>query len=190
MSKLRHWLSELFARRYSMSERRMFAFLRQNVLFRQLSDHELMAFVPHLYERVYGKNEVIFFRNDPSQAFYLIKQGRVRLTLDTDTGFERLVVLSRYHYFGENAFLYRSNRLYNAVSISERTEVYAIPQVHLSEIFEDEPDIRSKILEALAGTYAQQLHRVFRAYSAAYGFFDLGRVCFAKPEDEAEDAEL
>lgn len=165
----------------------MFAFLRQNLLFRHLKDEELIEFLPHIYERVYGKDEVIFFRNDPSQAFYMIKTGRVMLTLDTSDNFEKLITLSRYNYFGENALMNRKNRMYNAISLSEKTQVYAIPQVHMAEIFEDEPEIRYKIIEALAEVYEQNLSNIFRAYSTSFGFFDLGQVCFSgfgNSEDE------
>lgn len=156
----------------------MFAFLRQNQLLRHLTDEELIAFLPHIYERVYGKNEVIFFRNDPSQAFYLIKTGRVMLTLDTGDRFEQLAVLSRYDYFGENTLMDRKSRIYNAVSATENTQVYAIPKIHLTEIFEDNAQLRAKVIERLASVYESNLSNIFKAYSTSFGFFDLGKVCF------------
>lgn len=196
LNTLIKWLSGLqftynpFARHYSPSERRMFSFLRQNILLRTLTDEELVVLIPHIYERVYQKNEVIFFRNDPSQAFYIIRTGRVMLTLDTGDRFEKLITLSRYNYFGENALMNETSRAYNAISVSEKTEIYAIPQVHLTEIFEDEPQIRAKITEALATVYERQLGNIFRAYSESFGFFDLGRVCFGTFHKTSTEDEL
>ncbi|MEM6297258.1 MAG: cyclic nucleotide-binding domain-containing protein [Bacteroidota bacterium] len=186
LSKFQQYLNP-FSRRFSPAELAMFDFLRQNPLFETLSNEELLNFLPHLYERTFAKDEVIYFRNDPSQAFYMIKKGRVMLALDTQDSFEKLVTLSRYHYFGEDALLTRRKRNYNAVSAKDDTKVYAIPHAHLMEVFDDHPKMHAKISKALATVYEGQIGSIFRAYSRSFGFFDLGKASFADFLEERKE---
>ena len=43
-------------------------------------------FVPYLYPRKYKKDEVVFFRDDPSQALYIVKREKLRSILILMTG--------------------------------------------------------------------------------------------------------
>ena len=62
-----------FARKYSSQDKILMNFLRKMLLFSCLTDEELMVFLPNLYTRNYSKDEIVFFRNDPSQALYIVK---------------------------------------------------------------------------------------------------------------------
>jgi CRP/FNR family transcriptional regulator, cyclic AMP receptor protein len=57
-----------FRKTYSVKELNIFRFLAKNALFAKLSKREMALFLPYLHVRRYERNEVVFFRNDPSRA--------------------------------------------------------------------------------------------------------------------------
>ncbi len=169
-------LRNIFAKQYSPKEKVLFRFLRQSKLFEKLTDDELDDFVPFLNVRSYQKNEVIFFRNDPSQALYIIKSGEIMLNLDVQDKFEELIVIYKGESFGDNALIEGARRNYNAICNSEVCELYALPQVNILNIFEENVEVKAKILQAFAYYYDQYLSNVFKAYRDTFSFFDLSEA--------------
>ncbi len=169
-------LWNIFAKQYSAKEKVLFRFLRQSKLFEKLTDDELAEFVPFLNIRKYAKNEAIFFRNDPSQALYIIKAGEVMLNLDVQEKFEELIVIYKGESFGDNALIEGARRNYNAICNSETCEVYVLPQVNILTIFEENIEIKAKVLQAFSFYYDQYLSNVFKAYRDTFSFFDLSEA--------------
>jgi CRP-like cAMP-binding protein len=168
-----------FARRYTKTERVMMDSLRQHSLFSPLNDEEIFEFLPHLYQREYGKDEVIYFRNDPCQAFYIVKSGIVELNLDIEDKFETIVSLEPGRFFGENSLMPETRRMYNAISRSSKTSLLIIPQVNTIEIFEENPIIKAKILASLSQHYYKMLSGFITNYRNSFAFFDL-RIAIEK----------
>jgi CRP/FNR family transcriptional regulator, cyclic AMP receptor protein len=166
---------DIFAKRFSPKERAFFKFLRTNKLFESLTDEELSEFQPYFHLRKYEQNEVVFFRNDPSQALYLIRNGRVLLNIDIQDKFENLSSLSDGMSFGDDALLPNTLRNYNAICISEPCEIYVLPQVSIFDIFSD-VEIKTKMMEAYASECEQYLSAIFKMYRETFGFFDLGQA--------------
>jgi CRP-like cAMP-binding protein len=166
----------LFAKRYSTKEKVLFRFLRQSKLFEKLTDDELAEFVPFLHLRKYVKNEAIFFRNDPSQALYIIKAGEIMLNLDVQDKFEELIIIKKGESFGDNALLEGARRNYNAICYSEYCDLYVLPQTNILTIFEENIEIKAKVLHAFAYYYDQYLSNVFKAYRDTFTFFDLSEA--------------
>jgi CRP-like cAMP-binding protein len=166
----------LFAKKYSNREKVLFRFLRKNNLFDKLEDDEIAEFLPFLHLRTYHHKEVIFFRNDPSQALYIIKTGNVRISLDVEEHFEDLLVLSAGESFGDNAILEHTSRSYNAICNSEICEVYAIPQFNIVDIFNHHVEIKAKMLQGLARYYDRYLINLAKSYRNTFGLFDLANV--------------
>ena len=165
-----------FAKKFTPKERSLFKFLRQTEIFYDLDDDELYEILPYLHLRKYAQNEVIFFRNDPSQALYLIKNGTVMLNMDIQDKFVPLMPIHTGSYFGDDALVEGSVRKYTAVSMSEACEVYVIPQVSLLDIFEDDLQIKAKVYEAFAREQNRYLAAIFKHYRDSFGFFDLGQA--------------
>jgi len=163
----------LFSKKYSPQEKAFFKFLRLNALFLHLTDEELAIFLPYLHLRQYNQNEVIFFRNDPSQALYIIEKGAVSLNLDIQQKTEILFQAQSGFCFGESSILLSQQRLYNAVCMSESASIYVIPQINIQTIFEEYPTIKAKVSEAYADLLYQQLHAIFKTYRESLGFFEL-----------------
>ncbi len=150
--------------------------MRSNPFFKDLSNSELYNFIPYMYLREYKKNEVVFFRGDPSQAFYIVKSGLVSLNIMVRDKMELLTTLSSSETFGENALLADTKRLHNAIVESEFCELYVIPQSNLMEIFDNHVEIKAKMLNALSEHYNEYTSNLVKAYQASFGFFDLSLV--------------
>jgi CRP-like cAMP-binding protein len=167
-----------FRRTYTLEELNMFRFLSNCRLFEELTNSELRLFLPHLYLRNYAQNEVVFFRSDPSQALYIIKSGVVELNIDVHDKTERLSTIQATEAFGNTALLPNSKRLYNAVVVSDTSEIYVLPQINILEIFEKEPKIKAKVLESMCVWYSKYLHNLYKFYRRNYGFFEMNQVPF------------
>lgn len=167
---------KIFQKKYSEEDLLLFKFLRKNRLFEKLTNEELSYFVPYLYVRKYHENEVIFFTKDPSQAVYILKSGIVTLNLDMKDNFEKLMTLRSGKLFGDNAFIVGAKRLYTAIVITEEAEIYVIPKANLTEVMNDHPNVRAKIMTAFAEQYNEYTSNLFQTYKSSLGFFDLNTV--------------
>ncbi len=169
-----------FQKTYTDQEIVQFEFLRNFGLFASLSNKELSLFLPYIHERSYLKDEVVFFRNDPSHAMYLLKKGKVSLTLDIDENFEELGELSHYEMLGENCVIQGTKRPMNAIVSSETASFGVIPQDNIFYIFESHPEVKCKMLEEFARVNENHLKMVFKHYRSAFGLFNLSEV-FKQP---------
>jgi CRP-like cAMP-binding protein len=166
---------KLFNRRvFSPREKVTFRFLKRCQLFEALTDEELSEFLPYLHYRKFKNGEAIFFRGDPSQALYIIQSGEVVLNLDVQDKFEELITLTKGDLFGDNAMLENGRRYFNAIASSENCELIVIPQVNIMAVFDDNIQIRSKMLNSFARYYDNYINNIFKSYRQSFGFFDLG----------------
>ncbi len=162
-----------FKKTYGQKELEQFKFLRGVKCFKNLSNDELNVFLPFLYKRIYKKNEAVFFRNDPSQAVYIIESGSVSLNLNRGGEFETLTVALESEAFGDNAFIPNTIRIYNAIVESDECHMLVLPQGNILEIFEANQKIKAKILESLVEQYNDYTLKLFEAYKSSFGFFEL-----------------
>ena len=165
-----------FSRTYTAEEKEIFSFLKSLQLFSTLDFSELQAFVPHLHERTYVKDEVIYFRNDPSHALYLLRKGKVSITLDIEDKFENLAEYTGPAVFGQNCLLEGTKRSVNALVTSEKASFYVIPKDNIQNIKESNEDIKTKLMEALATLYETRISTVIKNYRTSYGLFNLGDI--------------
>lgn len=174
-----------FKKKYTDKELVLFRFLRKVKVFERLDNKELAVIIPFLYLRNYKQEEVVFFRNDPSNAFYIVKNGRVSLNIDIQDRFEVLTEVGPNQAFGDNSLLEKAKRIYTAIVMSEQAEIYVIPHVNLMEIFQDHPEIRGKIMTSLSELYNQYTKNIFRAYQSSFGFFNLSNAYSKEKEWDA-----
>lgn len=165
-----------FKKKYTERENNIFVFMAKMRLFSELNYKQMAQFLPHMHERSYEQNEVVFFRNDPSHALYLLKKGQVSLNIDINDTFEYLTTVKAGNALGISSLLKDSKRLLNAVVSSEKAEFYVIPQENIFSIFEDHIKIKCKMLEALAETYNEYNSNLYSTYRSSSGFFNLQQV--------------
>ena len=165
-----------FKRTYSSEDINLFRFLAKMKLFESLTYEELYEFVPHMYLRSYKLDEIVFFRKDPSNALYVIKNGQISLNIDVNGKFEPLTSIRSGEAFGDNALLPGARRIYTSVVVSESADLYVIPQMNIEEIFDSEPRLKAKMMTSFAELYNIYTTNLFKAYRSNYGFFDLAQA--------------
>ncbi|RIW18849.1 cyclic nucleotide-binding domain-containing protein [Algoriphagus lacus] len=165
-----------FSKTYDEDQLRMFDFMQGIKFFERLRQKELAKFLPAMHHRKYIRDEVVFFSKDPSQALYLIKQGKVNLTIDVKDNFETILEVSRGEAFGENSLLENAKRTYTALIDSDEAELIVIPQFAIQEIFDSNPKIKAKMMTSLAEYYNANNQRLFRSYRESFGFFSLRQM--------------
>lgn len=165
-----------FSKTYDEDQLLMFDFMQRIKFFERLRQKELAKFIPAMHHRKYVRDEVVFFSKDPSQALYLIKKGKVNLTIDIKDNFETIMEVSRGEAFGENSFLENAKRTYTALIDSDEAELIVIPHFAIQEIFDSNPKIKAKIMTSLAEYYNANNQRLFRSYRESFGFFSLRQM--------------
>lgn len=165
-----------FRKKYSDSEMRQFEFLGKIKYFSDLSFAELSRFLPAIHQRKYERDEVVFFRNDPSQALYILEKGEVTLNIDIRSDFETIIKVNEGNAFGENSMLENSKRIYTAIINTEEALLWVIPNYAILDIFQNNQKIRAKMMTSLASYYNQTNQQLFTSYRNSYGFFNLGQM--------------
>jgi len=165
-----------FKKSYTSKELNTFRFLSRIKLFERLNYKEMSYFLPYFYLREYKMNEVVFFRNDPANALYLVKSGKISINIDIEEQFELLNVVKSGGAFGESALLADGNRIYTSIIYSERAELYVLPKVNIHEIFEGHSQIRTKMIESLGELYYKHMQNLFKEYKSSLGLFNLSQI--------------
>lgn len=165
-----------FKKSYTSKELNTFRFLSRIKLFERLNYKEMSHFLPYFYLREYKMNEVVFFRNDPANALYLVKSGKISINIDIDEEFELLNTIKAGGAFGESSLLKDTNRIYTSIVHSERAELYVLPKVNIHEIFDGHAQIRMKMIESLSELYNQYMINLFKSYKSSIGLFNLSQI--------------
>ena len=165
-----------FKKKYNEEELKLITFLSDVSPFTELAEDELAIFIPYMYLRTYHKDEVVFFSGDPSHALYLVKKGKIQLSIDVNERSENLLQVNQGRSFGDNALLENTKRIYNTIVISEMAELYVIPKINLIEIMQSNPTIKAKIMTLFASNYNRYTSDLFKTYKSHFGFFELGKV--------------
>lgn len=165
-----------FRRTYTDPELALLEFFSQVQFFESLRPTEMVRFLPGIHFRKYVRDEVVFFRNDPSQAIYILKKGEVSLNIDIKDNFEKILEVKKGGAFGENCFLPDTRRIYTAIVQSEEADLILIPNYIIQEIFESNPKIKAKMMTSLAEFYNNNNKRLFNSYRSSFGFFNLAQM--------------
>lgn len=167
-----------FKKTYETEEMEMLSYLGELILFSSLTNDERALFLPHLHKRVYSKEEVVFLRNDPAHALYILTDGEVELTLDQEKSIEIIAHLDKGSIFGETSILDHKQRLVNAISVSESSTMYVLPQVSVHDIFRSNLKVKVKMLEAVANLYHDVNADILKSYQNSDGFFYMANVYY------------
>ncbi len=101
-------------------------FLRCVPLFQQLYDEDLAWLVQSIKNRSLKKGEVLFRKGGDGDALYIIKQGKIKISLISHLCDEVvLAIFSECDFFGEMALLDGMTRSADATAI-EPTELFAL----------------------------------------------------------------
>src|SRR5438876_12309709 len=103
-------------------------YLKQVPLFAGLEDEDIRELMSVAKRRTFRSGEVIFHREDPGQILYVIKEGKVKISLISPDGQEiSLVVFGKNKYFREITILNGLSHSTDTITI-EKIEYYTLQQ--------------------------------------------------------------
>jgi SulP family sulfate permease len=132
--------------------------LNQIELFKEFeSDQTLTALQTCVLEQSYAAGQTLFRAGDVGDELFLIRRGLVRILLPLDHGKHMaLATFSRGDFFGEIAFLDRSARSADAVTVSP-TDLYVLSRARFDVLSVAHPVLGAKMFARLARMLASRL---------------------------------
>lgn len=145
------------------------AFLRQVSLFNGLSDKDLRELETVVRERSFRKNEVIFHAQEPGNALFIIKRGRVKISMDDKGGREIILrIFEAGDFFGEMSLLDGEPRS-ATVSSLEPCQALILSRDEFLRFIPRHPDVVLKMLTALSGRLRKADEKISRlVFADAY----------------------
>lgn len=136
--------------------------LKEISIFQGLSDAKLKEIEPFPIKRTYRKKDIIFSEGDPSDWFYFVLKGEVKITKLSMDGKE--IILEIIHpadFFGGLAVLRGFPYPANAVA-REDCEVLRISRENIKTILDRHPDLMMKIMQSI-GDRVRDSHETTRS---------------------------
>src|SRR5678815_2164284 len=100
--------------------------LRTVPIFAELSDEDISSLARLTSRRRYPKDTVVFFENEEGDSFFMILEGRIKVTILGDDGREIILsMLGAGDFFGEMALLDNEPRSATAIAVEE-TELLSL----------------------------------------------------------------
>jgi len=133
--------------------------LREIAFLRQRSDDTLRQLEACVFERGCAPGEPIFRQGDTGDEIFLVRRGRVRISLRIGDGLDRhLATFGRGDAFGEVAFLDRGARSADASALTA-VELFVLSRQRFDALVEEHPRLGAHFFEALARSLAERLRQ-------------------------------
>ncbi len=124
--------------------------LRELAVFALLDDEEIELICQQGYVKNYRSGEIIFFEDDSDKNLYLLVQGRVKLTMLSSEGKEKVMtILQAGDIFGEIS-LFDNNPHPVTAEVAEQSRLMILNWDKLEKIIMKQPRMALKIIEALS----------------------------------------
>ncbi len=119
-------------------------------LFNGLAVEDLNELAAVIRRRTFRAGEIIFYREDPGEVLYVIREGTVRIFLTSPEGQEIvLAVLGPGEYFGELALLDGQPRSASAIAV-EAVEAYSLQRADFISTVLHHPRIAVQVMNVLS----------------------------------------
>ena len=119
-----------------------------------------LAYLPCSGILEYSRGQVIYDRQRPSAAIYLVLGGRVKAALLTEDGHQLVVDIYRTDdFFGESALLGLANRVEQATAL-DNAKLMAWSAPEIEQIIEKRPRLAVALLQILVQRTLEYPHRV------------------------------
>ena len=124
--------------------------LKDMSVFSRLNSEELELICQGSYDKIYQKGEVIFFENDSFKKLYLLVSGRVKLSMLSPDGKEKVVtILQSGDILGEISLFDEDPHPLTA-EVMEKAKLMILPWNDLEKIIMERPRLALKIIEAMS----------------------------------------
>jgi CRP/FNR family cyclic AMP-dependent transcriptional regulator len=140
-----------------MDEREL---LRNVPIFSELSDPDVATLARVATRRRYPKDTVVFFENEEGDIFFMILEGRIKVTILGDDGREIILsVLGAGDFFGELALLDNEPRSATAIAIEE-SELLSLHRTEFENAIAGNPAILSALIKVLTARLRRANHQI------------------------------
>ncbi|MBI4057194.1 MAG: cyclic nucleotide-binding domain-containing protein [Elusimicrobia bacterium] len=119
-----------------------------------IEEAQLRQITPDIEHRTYAKGQVILLRGEVSNDFYIIKKGKVSVTLKGAKGAPSIWELSIGEFFGEISMLENTAVNASIKAVEDDTEVLTIPHSSFQKLLEMQPILKQALLEKIASRKA------------------------------------
>jgi CRP/FNR family transcriptional regulator len=124
--------------------------LKDLIVFQNLDPEELELLCQNSYAKLYKKDEIIFFENDSVKKLYLLINGKVKLSMLSAEGKEKvLTILQEGDIFGELSLFDEDPHPLTAEAMDD-ARLLIIPWNEMEKMIIKRPSLAIKIIEALS----------------------------------------
>jgi CRP/FNR family cyclic AMP-dependent transcriptional regulator len=130
--------------------------LRNVKLFENLTEDEIGIVSKEMKEKDFAANTKVFEEKSTGDELYIIKKGKVEITLTRDDSVLVLAELGKYSFFGEMAVLTSKERS-AAVTTIEPSSFFILKSNKLLSLIDTHPRIAANIFKALAEVLSDRI---------------------------------
>jgi CRP-like cAMP-binding protein len=140
-----------------MDEREL---LRNVPIFSELTEPDVATLAKVATRRRYPKDTVVFFENEEGDFFFMILEGRIKVTILGDDGREIILsVLGSGDFFGEMALLDNEPRTATAIAIEE-SELLSLHRTDFQNVIADNRGIMAALIRILTARLRRANHQI------------------------------
>ncbi|MBI2413903.1 MAG: cyclic nucleotide-binding domain-containing protein [Deltaproteobacteria bacterium] len=133
--------------------------------------------------RTFNRNEVIFQEGASGDAAYILREGRVEVSIRGGAGKVVLSVLEPVTVFGEMAVFLGDHRRVATVTALEHTEVVEVGRDALESYLEDSPPFIASIIKSLVERLRNVNNRVLRSPDVFWSVCEVLNLLNAQAKD-------
>ena len=119
-------------------------------IFSNLDEKQISFIATKMRNKKYSKSDIILMEDEVCDTFFIILEGSVKVTRDSEDGREViLAVLSSGNFFGEISLLDGKTRSANAIAL-EKTSLMILKRNDFLQLLKEIPQISISLLSELA----------------------------------------
>jgi CRP/FNR family transcriptional regulator, cyclic AMP receptor protein len=134
--------------------------LRSVPIFSELTEADFQSLAKVANRRRYPKDSVVFFENEQGDFFFMILDGRIKVTILGDDGREVILsLLGSGDFFGEMALLDNEPRSATAIAV-EDTELLSLHRNDFQSVLTDNRSITVGLIKVLTARLRRANHQI------------------------------
>ena len=134
--------------------------LRSVPIFSELSEADFSSLAKVANRRRYPKDSVVFFENEQGDFFFMILEGRIKVTILGDDGREVILsLLGSGDFFGEMALLDNEPRSATAIAV-EDCELLSLHRNDFQNVLTDNRSIMVGLIKVLTARLRRANHQI------------------------------
>jgi len=134
--------------------------LRTVPIFSELTDADFASLSRLASRRRFPKDTVVFFENEEGDSFFMILDGRIKVTILGDDGREVILsMLAPGDFFGEMALLDNEPRSATAIAVEE-TELLSLSRADFQSVLTENRSITTALIKILTARLRRANHQI------------------------------